>query len=59
MSCLIQPVMINNTGDITIEEYYKYDEKTNISLRSLYKSDETRANLRKLIPYYDQLGIFE
>lgn len=55
MSCLLQPLQIDNNQNILLEELGNNEE----GKRSLYEREHIRANLIKLIPYYDQLGIFD
>lgn len=59
VSCLVQPLQINNTEKVSSEGLISIDEKGMDCKRSFYKGEKIRANLRKLIPYYDQLGIFD
>lgn len=59
VSCLVQPLHINNTENVDADGLISLSEKGMNCKRSFYNSDRVRANLRKLIPYYDQLGIFD
>lgn len=55
-ACLIQPIMINESegdGTVTID-----DRETNMK-RIFYASPRVHSNLRKLIPYFDQFGVFD
>lgn len=59
VSCLVQPMMINNTEKVGAEELILNDERGMENKRSLYRSEKVRENLRKLIPYFDELGTFD
>lgn len=59
MATLIQPFMINNTEGADFDDILLDNEVGLKARRGFYKGDKIRANLRKLIPYYDQLGIFD
>lgn len=59
MSCLVQPFMINNIEEANFDDILLRNEVGLKARRGFYKSDRVRANLRKLIPYYDQLGTFD
>ncbi|XP_031633749.1 uncharacterized protein LOC116347328 [Contarinia nasturtii] len=59
-SCLIQPLMINEeTAEADIEALIVGDERSLKYKRLIYSSEKVRANLRKLIPIYDSMGIFD
>lgn len=59
-SCLIQPVMINTeTAEADFESLNMDDEKSMKLKRVIYSSSKVHANLRKLIPMYDEMGLFD
>lgn len=59
-SCLIQPLMINEENeDADVEALITGDERSMKYKRIIYSSTKVRNNLRKLIPIYDQMGIFD
>ena len=59
VSCLVQPLHINETVKIDTETLILDNEETLQARRNLYKNERVLANLRKLIPYYDGLGVFD
>lgn len=59
MSCLVQPFMINNTEEANFDDILLQNEIGLKARRGFYKGDKIKANLRKLIPYYDQLNTFD
>lgn len=59
-SCLIQPLVINeNTEDAETQVLHAGDERSMKFKRIVYSSPKVRANLRKLIPLFDEMGIFD
>lgn len=59
MACLVQPFMINNTEGANFDDILLQNEIGLKARRGFYKGDKIKANLRKLIPYYDQLNTFD
>ncbi|XP_031636472.1 uncharacterized protein LOC116349260 [Contarinia nasturtii] len=59
VSCLLQPMEINNHLNFEFKDFCMNDANGAKARRSLYEGEQIRANLRKLIPYYDQMGTFE
>lgn len=55
----MQPLMIQNTEKFGAEQLILNDEQGMKLKRSLYQNEKVRENLRKLIPYFDELGIFD
>lgn len=52
--------MINeDTDEADIEALIVGDERSMKYKRTIYSSSKVRANLRKLIPMYDSMGIFD
>lgn len=52
--------MINeNVEDANIEALLLADEQAMKFKRLLYSSEKVQANLRKMIPMYDEMGIFD
>lgn len=52
--------MINeNTEDADLEALILGDERSIKYKRIIYSSPKVQANLRKLIPYYDKMGVFD
>lgn len=52
--------MINeNVEDANIEALLINDERGLAFKRIVYSSDKVQANLRKLIPFYDEMGLFD
>lgn len=58
MSCLVQPLHLNDTVKIDTETLILDNEKNLQARRDLYKNERVLANLKKLIPYYDRMGVF-
>ncbi|XP_055301831.1 uncharacterized protein LOC129568209 [Sitodiplosis mosellana] len=58
-SCLIQPFMLNNTEEATFDIILQDNDIGLKARRGFYKGDKFQENLRKLIPFYDQLGTFD
>lgn len=52
-------MLINNTENVDAEGLILLDEKGVDCKRSFYKGEKIRANLRKLIPYFDKFGTFD
>lgn len=52
-------IFIDNTGDIGIYDLLKNDEHGMQIKRQLYQKPKVQAILRKMIPYYDQIGTFD
>lgn len=60
VGCLVQPLMINeHVEDANIEALLMNDEKSMKFRRLLYSSPKVQANLQKLIPMYDKMGLFD
>lgn len=60
VSCLIQPIVLNeSTENADYEAVIMDDERSLQYKRKMFESDRVQANLRKLIPFYDQMGIFD
>lgn len=59
MSCLVQPMMIANTEKIGAEDLILGDEKATKAKWTLYRGENVRDNLRKLIPFYNSIGLFD
>lgn len=60
VSCLLQPIVLNeNTEDADFGAIIMDDERAINFKRAMFASTRIRENLRKLIPYYDSLGVFE
>lgn len=59
VSCVMQPIFINNTENICIQEFIGNDEKAMNNKRTFYQGDIIQAMLRKNIPYLDQNGAFD
>lgn len=52
--------MINeSTEDADLEAMVSIDERSMRYRRNMYKQPNVQAILRKLIPFYDQLGVFD
>lgn len=59
-SCTIQPFMINeSTEDADLEAMTTETERSMKYRRNMYQQPKVQANLRKLIPIYDQMGLFD
>lgn len=59
-SCLIQPLMVNeHTENADFEALCVGDQRSLDFKRLIYSSPRIHTNLRNLIPYYDQLGVFD
>lgn len=59
-SCTIQPFMINeSTEDADIEAMLTDDERARKYRRNMYRQPKVQANLKKLIPLYDGMGLFD
>lgn len=63
VSCTIHPILYceNENKEIAIAAVTMLnDENTTLkSKRMLFAPPEIQANLRKLIPFYDEMGIFD
>ncbi|XP_055301832.1 uncharacterized protein LOC129568210 [Sitodiplosis mosellana] len=59
MGCLIQPFMTNSKVEMSVEDSVKDNANSLKGRRAIFKSDNACKTLRKLIPYYDQLGTFD
>lgn len=60
VACLVQPLMINDeVEDANIEALLTGDAQAMKFRRLLYSSPKVQANLQKLIPMYDEMGLFE
>lgn len=59
VSCLVQPLHRDNTENVDFQCLNSDTEEGLKGRRSLYKSEKIRETLKLLIPYYDQLGVFE
>lgn len=59
-SCLIQPIMLNeHTDNADFEALALGDERSIEFKRLIYSSAKIQNNLKKLIPFYEKLGIFD
>lgn len=52
-------MMIQNSEKFGVEQLILNDEQGMTFKRSLYRNEKVRENLKKLIPYFDELGIFD
>lgn len=60
VACLVQPLMINEeTADADVEKLLMDDEPAMKYKRLVYSSKKVQANLRKLIPMFDDMGLFD
>lgn len=60
MTCFDQPLVINEvTETADIEALLGENEEGQNYRRLMYQSPNVQANLRKMIPNYDRMGIFE
>lgn len=59
MSCLVRPFQVNNTELAGPSEMMESSDLGLKARRGLFKGEQFQASLRKLIPYYDQLGTFD
>lgn len=58
--CMDQPIVINDkTETADIEALLGDNERSKDYKRLMYSSPRVQANLRKLIPFFDSMGIFE
>lgn len=58
-ACTVQPFMINeSTEDADLDALAGTDERSHKYRGTMYQQPRVQANLRKLIPIYDQLGLF-
>ena len=58
-SCLEQPITIDNNGEVGVDVLLKNDETAKNAKRTLYQKEKVQLILRKMIPYYDQIGTFD
>lgn len=59
-SCLIQPVLVNeNRTDAYNESLIGGDGAAVEFKKSMLLSPRMQTSLRKMIPYFDQLGVFD
>lgn len=59
-SCLHQPILINeHTDDADMEALLSGDERSMKFKRLMYSNPKVQDNLRRLVPLYDRLGIFD
>jgi len=58
-SCLEQAITIDNIGDVEYNDLLENDEKSMKIKRQLYQKPKVEAILRKMIPYYYQIGTFD
>lgn len=59
-SCLVQPLMINEcTDDADIESLHGSDERAKRFKRFLFKNEKVQANIRRLIPIFDNKGLLD
>lgn len=59
-ACLVQPLMmIENMDDSVSEAIFMNDEQSMTFKRKMYSSTKVQAHLRKMIPIYDEMGIFD
>lgn len=60
ITCLEQPLIINQlTETADIDAMLGEDEQSQSYKRLVYQSPNVQANLRKMIPIYDRMGIFD
>lgn len=52
-------MMNENTENADFEALCVGDERSLDFKRVIYSSTRTQANLRRLIPFYDKLGVFD
>lgn len=52
-------MMNENTENADFEALFIGDERSLDFKRVIYSSKRTQANLRRLIPFYDKLGVFD
>lgn len=55
----MQPLHINDTVQIDTGTLILDNDEILQTRRKLYENERVLANLRKLIPYYDALGVFD
>lgn len=58
-SCLEQPLTIDRNDDIGVDVLLKDDEEARNAKRTLYQKEKVQFILRKMIPFYDQIGTFD
>ncbi|XP_037048727.1 uncharacterized protein LOC119083172 [Bradysia coprophila] len=58
-SCLEQSVTIDNNGDVEYNDLIVNDERSMKIKRKLYQKPKVQVLLRKMIPYYVQIGTFD
>lgn len=59
-SCLVQPIMLNEkTENADFEALVLGDERSIEFKRVVWSAPKAQANLKKLIPFYDRLGVFD
>ncbi|KAJ6627590.1 hypothetical protein Bhyg_17132 [Pseudolycoriella hygida] len=58
-TCMEQAITIGNTGDVVYNDLIKNDEKSMKIKRQLYQKPTVQIILRKMIPFYDQIGTFD
>lgn len=60
VSCLLQPIVLNqNTENADFEAVINDDERSSQYKQSMFASAKVQATLRKLIPFYNKLGVFD
>lgn len=61
MSCLMQPIMLYNqvADDSLAETFFESDERAAKMKQNMYSCATVQAHLRKLIPIYNEMGIFD
>lgn len=60
VACLVQPLMINeHVEDANIEALLLNDERAMKFKRIMYSSAKVQANVQKLVPMYDEMGLFD
>lgn len=60
VACLVQPLMINEqVEDANIDVLLTNDERALKFRRLLFSSAKVQANLQKLIPMYDEMGLLD
>lgn len=58
--CLIQPIQINDYAEpVNFENLFSGNKKSMEVKRQMYSTTKIQAILRKYIPYYDRLGVFD
>lgn len=53
------PVFAHNIDNLSMNELVRNDEEGTAHKRKLYEQGEVQAILRKMIPYFDRMHIFD